>query len=257
MEYFLGHLSDQYAVRALTRDPTKTEAVRLASLGAEVVAADFDDETSLVQAFSGADFIFGITNFWDKASIDIEVQQGLLVAKVASELPHLKHFVFSSLPDATKFAQGKFQNVLPYNAKTKIRDGMIKLYPQLWEKTTTIYVGFYFQNWLKYPIVFGPQKVVMSCYRILGYLLIFFLQKSQDSFVLIQPYSASSSLPLLSSTDTGVIVAELLRGGPKFFGKTVSLLEKYAKVEDTLKSWADSRFIYFSKYKHLANINLS
>lgn len=159
VEYLLSHHSDLYAIRALTRDVTKPAAKRLESLGAEVASADYDDDNSLDSAFSGAKIIFAITNFWDQLSLDVEVRQGLAVAKAASKLPHLEHFIYSSLADASKVAGGKFKNVLPYNAKTDIKNGTQKLYPQLWEKTTTLFISFYYQNWLKYPQVFGPVKV--------------------------------------------------------------------------------------------------
>ncbi len=155
----MKHLSDTYAVRALTRDTTKPAAQRLVSLGAEAVSADFDDEESLKKAFAGANAIFAITNFWDKFSLETEIRQGLLVGKVASELPDLEHFIFSSLADAKKLAGGVFKNVLPYNAKSAIRDGLTERYPSLWAKTTTLFISFYFQNWLKYAAAFGPEKV--------------------------------------------------------------------------------------------------
>ena len=43
-----------FAARAITRDPESEKARELAALGAEVVAADVDDEASLERAFAGA-----------------------------------------------------------------------------------------------------------------------------------------------------------------------------------------------------------
>jgi uncharacterized protein YbjT (DUF2867 family) len=37
----------------------------LKALGAELVTADYDDEKSLMEAFEGANAIFGMTNFWE------------------------------------------------------------------------------------------------------------------------------------------------------------------------------------------------
>ncbi|KAJ8096427.1 hypothetical protein POJ06DRAFT_287586 [Lipomyces tetrasporus] len=220
-EYALKHLSDKYAVRGLTRDTTKPAAQRLASLGAEMVAANFDDEVSVAKALAGANLIFGITNFWDQYSLEIEVRQGLLIAKVASELPHLEHFIYSSLPDATQLAGGRYQNVLPYNAKTNIRDGMKKLYPQLWEKTTTLFISFYFENWLKYSAAFGPEK------------------QPDGSYALIQPYKDTAAVSAVSSTDTGLIAAEIFRGGAKYFNMSVSLVARHITVGQMLKLWGE------------------
>ena len=56
--------SGAYRARALTRDPSSEKARALASLGAEVVAADVDDEASLRRAFDGAHGAFCVTFYW-------------------------------------------------------------------------------------------------------------------------------------------------------------------------------------------------
>lgn len=145
-------------MRAVTRDVTKPAALALSSLGAELVAADFSNEASLANALSGAQIIFAITNFWDQCSYSLEVTQGKLVNKLASQIPTLENYIFSGLPDGTKFEGGRFQNILPYNAKTAIKKDL-QNYVELSRKTTDLWVSFYFQNWLKYPAVFGPVKV--------------------------------------------------------------------------------------------------
>ncbi len=89
------------------------------------------------------------------------MRQGKLINKVAAEVPTLQHYIFSSLPDGRHLAGGKFQGILPYNAKAFIREDLMGNYTELWKKTTEVYVAFYFQNWLKYNVVFGPQKVCL------------------------------------------------------------------------------------------------
>jgi len=49
---------------AITRDPNSAKAKALADAGAEVVAADVDDEKSLAKAFKGAHGAFCVTFFW-------------------------------------------------------------------------------------------------------------------------------------------------------------------------------------------------
>ena len=162
LSYFLSQSWHTFRVRAVTRDSTKPSALELSSLGAEVVEADFDHEDALASALEGAHAIFCITNFWDKADYDLEVKQGKLINKLASGLPHLETFIFSSLPDARKMDKGQFQNNLPYNAKTDIKEDL-KTYPELWKKTVELGVAYYFQNWVKYTAVFGPVKVYIIC----------------------------------------------------------------------------------------------
>jgi hypothetical protein len=51
--------------RGLTRKTDSEKAEALRSKGVEVVAANLDDKASLVSAFTGADGIFVLTNFWE------------------------------------------------------------------------------------------------------------------------------------------------------------------------------------------------
>jgi uncharacterized protein YbjT (DUF2867 family) len=60
----LSDTSGEFTARALTRDPNSGKAKELARLGAEVVAADVDDEASLNRAFQGAYGAFCVTFFW-------------------------------------------------------------------------------------------------------------------------------------------------------------------------------------------------
>ncbi|TVY35939.1 NmrA-like family domain-containing protein [Lachnellula occidentalis] len=219
-KYLLQNSSGLFRVRAVTRDRNKPASQELAALGAEVVGADYDNEASLADALTGAHAVFAITNFWDKASYDLEVAQGKLVNKLASQLPNLKSYIFSSLPDARKSGNGKFQNILPYNAKAAIRDDLYT-YPALASITTEIFVAFYYQNWLKYPAVFGPLK------------------DENGTFVLSMPYPRSTRFPSTSADDTGVVVDSILRAGTKYYGKIVALATELSQQDDMLALWAN------------------
>lgn len=50
-----------FTPRAVTRNPTSEKALRLKQLGAEVVQGDLWDVTSLKNAMSGAEGVFGVT----------------------------------------------------------------------------------------------------------------------------------------------------------------------------------------------------
>ena len=45
--------------------------------------ADADDLESLKKAMEGSDAVFAVTNYWEKMSKDIEVQQGRNLADAA------------------------------------------------------------------------------------------------------------------------------------------------------------------------------
>lgn len=54
----------KFHVRGITRNPNSPAAEKLATQGVEIVKADLDDVSSLVQAFHGSNLIFSVTNYW-------------------------------------------------------------------------------------------------------------------------------------------------------------------------------------------------
>ncbi|KAF7933071.1 uncharacterized protein EAE97_008838 [Botrytis byssoidea] len=240
--YILKHLSHTYRVRAVTRDPTKPFAQALSKCGAEVISADYDIPDSIEAALSGAHAIFAITNFWEQNSLDIEVAQAKTINRIASKLPHLEHYILSSLPDGRALAGRQFQNILPYNAKALIRHDLAENYPSLWKKTTEVFVAFYFQNWVKYPMVLGPYKA------------------PDKSFALSMPYPGDTRVPCSDAEDTGMAIGEVLRGGKKFFGRQVVLFGEPIPEEERLKIWADelgikARFEQVSSEQHAKRLS--
>ena len=89
-----------YRVRAATRKPDSEKARALAARGAEVVAADFDDETSLRRAAEGAWGVFSVQNTWE-AGVEREEEQGKRLARVA-RAAGVQHFVYSSVGSADR-----------------------------------------------------------------------------------------------------------------------------------------------------------
>lgn len=87
-----------FRVKALTRDPEKPAARRLAEQGAEVVRGDMDDPESLRPALEDAYGVFSVQNFWE-TGYEREVTQGIALAELASEIG-VEHFVYSSVGSA-------------------------------------------------------------------------------------------------------------------------------------------------------------
>ncbi|MEU6349783.1 NmrA/HSCARG family protein [Streptomyces sp. NPDC047072] len=87
-----------FGVRALTRNPGSQKARALASRGAEVVAADLDDEESLRRAFDGAYGVFAVTNFWEHMSAKSELAQAANIAR-AAKASGAAHIIWSTLED--------------------------------------------------------------------------------------------------------------------------------------------------------------
>lgn len=87
-------LASGWRVRALTRDAASTRARRLATAGAEVVAADMADRASLLAAFRGAWGVFSVQNLMI-SGLEDEVVQGRNVADAAADAG-VEHVVYGS-----------------------------------------------------------------------------------------------------------------------------------------------------------------
>ncbi len=98
----LADQSGQFAARALTRNPDSDKAKALAAAGAEVVAANVDDEASLSRAFAGAYGAFCVTFFWDHFSAEKEVEEAGKMAR-AAKASGVKHVIWSTLDDTRTF----------------------------------------------------------------------------------------------------------------------------------------------------------
>jgi uncharacterized protein YbjT (DUF2867 family) len=103
--------SGQFKVRALTRNPDKHR-----ELAEDVVEADLDRPETLKAAFEGAHGVFLVTNFWEQGTD--EVEQATAAVHAAKDAG-VKHFIWSTLPDAERISGGKF-HVRHFTGKAKI-----------------------------------------------------------------------------------------------------------------------------------------
>lgn len=164
----------QYRVRGLTRNLTSKASAALQARGVEMVAADLNDLESLKKTFTGADFVFGVTNFWvcsdlslSMASSDrsgkhidpifsknqdpsivagdktLEEKQGKNIG-LAAKAANIKFLIFSSLADVSKESDGKLKHVLHFDGKNRVE----QFIRSLGVPCAFVYVGFYFTNLL-------------------------------------------------------------------------------------------------------------
>lgn len=150
-----------WKVRAITRNVNSDAAKSLASLGAEVVFADLDDEPSLLEAFEGATAIFGVTNFWEhiysksisaEECMDIEYGQACALANAVAKTPSLKHYIWSTIPSSEVVSNGKVK-VYHFDGKAKADDYIRDEHPELAVKTTFLWVGYYPANMAIFPMM--------------------------------------------------------------------------------------------------------
>ncbi|CAK7209579.1 hypothetical protein SCUCBS95973_000488 [Sporothrix curviconia] len=112
-------LAAQYAIRGVTRDPTKPSAQKLAARGVEPIKADLNDPASLKAAIAGSAAVFAVTNYWDTMSKSTEATQGknIVDACIAANVQHL---VWSSLPNATKLTNGSLSHIEHFYSKASV-----------------------------------------------------------------------------------------------------------------------------------------
>jgi uncharacterized protein YbjT (DUF2867 family) len=134
---------NQFKVRALTRNPAKHR-----QLADEVVEADLNRPETLASAFNGAYGVFLGTNFQEHGTS--ELKQATAAVRAAKDAG-VKHFVWSTLPDAEAISKSKL-HVPHFTGKAKV-DRIVR--EAGFANHTFVIAPFYYQNLIG---VLGPQK---------------------------------------------------------------------------------------------------
>ena len=148
----------RFALRAITRKPDGAAARALAAGGAEVVAADTDDEQSLVRALRHVHGLFAVTNYWEHLSPERELAQAGNIARAARRAG-VAHVVWSTLEDTRKRVpledtrmptlMGRYK-VPHFDAKGEA-DAFFSGLP-----TTFLHTTFYWDNLIHFGM--GPRR---------------------------------------------------------------------------------------------------
>jgi uncharacterized protein YbjT (DUF2867 family) len=202
----LNDPDSQFRVRALTRDVNSDKAKELVRLGAEVVAADLDDEASLEKAFEGAYGAFCVTFFWHHFSAEQEVAQATAMANAAKKA-NLKHVIWSSLEDTRRLLpiedprmpvlQEKY-NVPHFDGKGEADNEFRKLGLPL----TVLLTSFYWDNFIHFGL--GPKR-------------------GADGNLAITFPMGSSKLPGIAAEDIGKCAYGIFKKGGEYIGRTVGI----------------------------------
>ena len=149
-----------------------------------MVAANLDDVSSLILAFSGANLIFSVTNFWEpffqreKASevgkapgqyaYDVEFQQGKNIADAAATTVKTLDrcgFVVSTLSHARKRSGGRLKTLYHFDAKADVFPHYVnERHPELAQKMSCLQTGFFTRSW-KMPGVDFFHKVCIFSWK--------------------------------------------------------------------------------------------
>jgi len=202
-----------FAVRAITRDPSKEQAKVLASQGADVVQANLDDVESLKKAFSGAYGVYCVTNFWEHFSGEKEKTQAKNMAD-AAKAAGVKHVVWSTLEDTRKlmepsdkrmpFLQEKYR-VPHFDAKAE-SDAYFSGLP-----VTYLVTSFYWDN--LYMFGLAPKK-------------------GDDGVYSWTFPMGNSKLAGIAAEDIGKVAYGIFKAGPEYIGKTVGITGENLTVNE-------------------------
>ncbi len=200
-------LADQeFAVRAITRKPDSDKGKELAKLGAEVVAANLDDEASLKKAFAGAHGAYLVTNFWEHFSPEKEIAQARAMAKAAKEAG-VRHVIWSTLEDTRRWVplsdnrmptlQGKYK-VPHFDGKGEAN----KIFSEVGVPTTLLNTSFYWDNLIGFGM--GPKK-------------------GADGKLAFTLPMADKKLPGIAAADIGKCALGIFKRGAEYIGKSVGI----------------------------------
>ena len=192
----------EFAVRALTRDPTSPKATALGNLGAEVVAANLDDRESLKDAFQGAYGAFCVTFFWDHFSPEKEKAHAKAMAGAAKHAG-VQHVIWSTLEDTRRWVpvsdnrmptlMGRYK-VPHFDAKGE-SDQFFAALP-----VTNLLTIFYWDN----LIGMAPKK-------------------GPDGTLVLTLPMGDKRLAGIGAEDIGKCAYGVFKRGPEFIGKTIGI----------------------------------
>lgn len=159
--------AQEWHIRALTRNTNSPAAQSLRAKGVEVVKADLDNLSTLKTAFADSHAIFAATDFFGpfgalgadtEKAMAMEWEQTCNIIDAVLACDTLQHFIWSTLPHASRISNGKFR-IGHFEAKNRGED-LVRSHPSLLAKTSFLYVGWYASNFL-YPTM-KPVWVVSA-----------------------------------------------------------------------------------------------
>ncbi len=195
-----------FAVRAITRDVNSDKARELAALGAEVVAADVDDEASLARALKGAWGTYFVTFFWAHFSPDKEKAEVRNMAH-AAKAAGVHHVIWSTLEDTRKWVPlsdarmptlMEHYKVPHFDAKGESN----RWFTELGVPTTFLLTSFYWEN----LIYFGMNP-----------------KPGPDGVLGITMPMGETPLAGIAAEDIGRCAYGIFKRGDSMIGKTVGI----------------------------------
>ncbi|KAJ7202461.1 NAD(P)-binding protein [Mycena haematopus] len=119
----LSESDKPYRIRGFTRDPTKPAAETLKKQGVEIVAVNLvlENKEQVFKAFTGADYAFLVTNFWEHMDGGKELSEGKMLVD-AAKAAGAKGIIWSGLAPVKKISGGKYTRVVHFDHKAEVAE---------------------------------------------------------------------------------------------------------------------------------------
>jgi len=211
----LADPDSEYSVRALTRDPNSDKARALAEAGAEVVAADVDDVSSLKNAFEGAYGAFCVTFFWEHFTPEKELAQAEAIAKAAKSAG-LEHVIWSTLEDTRKWVPLEDDRMPTLMGKYKVphfdcKGEANQYFTEQGVPVTFLLTSFYWDNLITFGM--GPKP-------------------GEDGNLAFSLPMDDKRLPGIAAEDIGRCAYGVFKAGDEYIGKTIGIAGEHLSGDE-------------------------
>lgn len=202
----LSDPSGAFSARAITRDPGSEGARALAAQGAEVVAADIDDQASLERALDGAHGAYLVTFFWAHCSPEKEIAEAGNMAR-AAKAAGVEHAIWSTLEDTRHWIPLSDDRMPTLMGNYKVphfdaKGESDQLFTDLGVPTTFLLTSFYWDNLVNFGM--GPKK-------------------GSDGVLEFTLPMADKRLPGIAAEDIGRCALGVFKRGGDYIGKRVGI----------------------------------
>jgi uncharacterized protein YbjT (DUF2867 family) len=231
----LDDASGEFTLRAITRNPESERARALAERGAEVVAADLNDQASLERALDGAYGAFLVTNFWEHFSPEQEKAQVRNMA-AAAKAAGVEHVIWSTLEDTRNWVPLDDDRMPTLMERYKVPhfDGKGEadaIFAELDVPTTYLLTSFYWDN----LIHFGMAPTV-----------------GEDGDLDFALPMGDKKLPGIAVEDIGRCALGIFKRGDEWVGRRVGIAGEHLTGEEMAAalSKALGRKVSYSSVPH-------
>jgi len=202
----LNDKSGEFTARAITRDVNSPKAKELATLGAEVVAADVDELDSLTRAFADAYGAFCVTFFWAHFSPEREAAEAANMAKAAKKAG-VKHVIWSTLEDTRRWIPLSDNRMPTLKDKYKVphfdaKGESNKVFLEQGVPTTLLHTSFYWDNFIYFGA--GPKP-------------------GPDGVLALSFPMGDKPLPGIAAEDIGKCALGIFKANGEYIGKSVGI----------------------------------